>query len=134
MRMAVKELTRGLRNLQRSPLFSTFAVLSLTFGIAATLAIFSIVNGVLLRPLEFREPDQLFGIVEIIPKLAHLYPVLPVNPRHAEEWKRLTTVIDRFGMAHRSHVVLGGMERPLRVPAEAVTPDLLTTLAVRPLL
>jgi len=132
--MAFKELTRGLRNLQRSPLFSTFAVLSLTFGIAATLAIFSIVNGVLLRPLEFREPDQLFGIVEIIPKLTHLYPVLPVNPRHAEEWKRLTTVIDRFGMAHRSHVVLGGMERPLRVPAEAVTPDLLTTLAVRPLL
>jgi hypothetical protein len=74
--MIGKELRYGLRVLRRSPFFSTFAILSLTLGIAATLAIFSIVNGVLLKPLPFQEPDRLFGIVEIIPKLAHLYPLL----------------------------------------------------------
>jgi putative ABC transport system permease protein len=134
MRTIGKELRYGLRGLRRSPLFSTFAILSLTLGIAANLAIFSIVNGVLLKPLPFYEPDRLFGIVEIIPKLAHLYPLLPVNPRHTEEWNKTVPGIERFGMAQSRHVVLGGFEHPLRVPAEAVTPGLLTTLAVQPLM
>jgi putative ABC transport system permease protein len=134
MRTIGKELRYGLRVLRRSPLFSTFAILSLTLGIAANLAIFSIVNGVLLKPLAFHEPARLFGIVEIIPKLAHLYPVLPVNPRHTEEWKKMAPGIERFGMAQSRHVVLGGFERPLRVPAEAVTPDMFATLEVQPLM
>jgi len=134
MRMIGKELKYGLRVLGQNPLFSTFAVLSLTLGIAANVAIFSIVNGVLLKPLAFAEPGRLFGIVEIIPKMANLYPILPVNPRHAEEWKKMVPEMERLGMAQSRRLVLGGFEQPLRVPAEAVTPGLLTTLEVQPLM
>lgn len=132
--MIGKDLKHALRVLRQSPLFSTFAVLSLTLGIAANVAIFSIVNGVLLKPLEFADPGRLFGIVEIVPKIANLYPVLPVNPRHAEEWKTMVPGIERLGLAQNRHVVLGGFGQALRVPAEAVTPDLLTTLKVQPLM
>ncbi len=132
MRTLGNELKYGFRVLRQSPLFSTFAILSLTLGIAANLAIFSIVNGVLLKPLAFPAPERLFGIVEIIPKMAPLYPSLPVNPRHAEEWKKMVSSIERLGMTQSRHVVLGGFEQPLRVPGEAVTPDLFTTLEVQP--
>ena len=132
MRTLGNELKYGFRVLRQSPLFSTFAILSLTLGIAANLAIFSIVNGVLLKPLAFPAPERLFGIVEIIPKMAPLYPSQPVNSRHAEEWKKMVSSIERLGMTQSRHVVLGGFEQPLRVPGEAVTPDLFTTLEVQP--
>ena len=132
MRTLGNELKYGFRVLRQSPLFSAFAILSLTLGIAANLAIFSIVNGVLLKPLAFPAPERLFGIVEIIPKMAPLYPSQPVNSRHAEEWKKMVSSIERLGMTQSRHVVLGGFEQPLRVPGEAVTPDLFTTLEVQP--
>src|SRR5581483_10253106 len=94
-----KDLKYALRVLRQSPLFSTFAVLSLALGIAANVAIFSIVNGVLLKPLALVHPERLFGIVEIVPKIANLYPILPVNPRHAEEWKTRVPGIQRLGLA-----------------------------------
>ncbi|HSU61734.1 MAG TPA: hypothetical protein VLI55_20660, partial [Bryobacteraceae bacterium] len=65
----VGEVTRALRRLRQSPVFATFAILSLVLGIAANVAIFSIVNGVLLKPLAFADPGRLFGIIEIVPKI-----------------------------------------------------------------
>ena len=132
--MTGKELKYSLRLLRQTPVFSTFAILSLALGIAANVAIFSIVNGVLLKPLAFADPGRLFGIVEIVPKIANLYPILPVNPRHAEEWRTMAPGMERLGLGQNRHVVLGGFGRALRVPTEAVTPDLLTTLEVRPLM
>lgn len=130
----VKELTYTFRLLRHSPVFSTFAILSLALGIAANVAIFSIVNGVLLKPLAFPDPERLFGIVEIVPKIAQLYPTLPVNPRHAAVWRTMVPGIEHLGLALTRNVVLGGAEQPLRVPSEAVTPELLATLGVEPLL
>ncbi len=134
MRTLAGELIYALRRLRQTPVFTTFAILSLVLGIAANVAIFSIVNGVLLKPLAFSDAGRLFGIVEIVPKIANLYPMLPVNPRHAEEWKKMVPGIERLGLAQTRHVVLGGIGRPLRVPLEAVTPDLLATLQVQPLM
>ena len=128
------DLILALRRLRQSPVFATFAILSLVLGIAANVAIFSIVNGALLKPLAFPDPGRLFGIVEIVPKIAKLYPMLPVNPRHAEEWKKMVPGIEQLGLALTRHVVLGGAGRPLRLPSEAVTPDLLATLKVQPLM
>jgi predicted permease len=129
-----RECKYALRLLRQSPVFSNFAVLSLALGLAANVAIFSIVNGVLLKPLSFPDPERLFGIVEIVPKIANLYPMLPVNPRHAAEWKKTVPASEQLGLAQTRHVVLGGIGQPLRIPTEAVTRDLLATLKVQPLM
>jgi predicted permease len=57
-----QQLSRGARRLRRAPVFLTTATLTIALGIGATTAVFSLVNGVLLRPLPFAHPDRLVDI------------------------------------------------------------------------
>ena len=57
----------GLRGLFRSPTFTAITIGTLALGIGATTAIFSVVNGVLLKPLPFEHPDELVGVMHTAP-------------------------------------------------------------------
>src|SRR5688500_1842679 len=63
----VQDLRYGVRTLRRAPGFTTAAVLTLTLGIGTSVAMFTVVNGVLMRPLPFPEPERLH-LVSLSPK------------------------------------------------------------------
>ena len=62
-----RDLAYALRRLRAAPAFALTAVLTMALGIGANAAIFSIVNGVLLRPLPFHDPDRLFAVYSVEP-------------------------------------------------------------------
>src|SRR5512140_1323620 len=85
------DLRDSLRGFRRSRLYAATVVATLALTLGATTAVFSIVNGVLLRPLAYREAQQLVSIREVIPRITAQYPSLPANGRHFEEWRNHAT-------------------------------------------
>src|SRR4051794_7783449 len=77
----------AVRGLRRDPVYAAAVVVTLALTLGASTAIFSIVNGVLLRPLPYRDPERLVSIREIVPQWTNQYPTLPANARHFEEWR-----------------------------------------------
>ena len=76
------------RTLVREPAFAAVAILTIALGVGANTAIFSIIDGVLLRPLAYQDPERLVAVQELVPALADRFPVLPASPRHFVEWRK----------------------------------------------
>jgi putative ABC transport system permease protein len=126
------DLRYNFRTLLRERGFATMAVLSLAVGIGANTAIFSVVNGVLLRPLPYRDPGQLFTIREVVPKLAHLYPSLPVNFSHYYEWRQRCTAFESIAIMLFSAPNLTGAGEPELLEGARVSASVFRVLGVSP--
>ena len=81
-----------MRQLARTPAFTTVALLTLALGIGASSTIFSVVNGVLLRPLPYPEPDALVRVHEIVPQ----YGGSRVAPANLLDWRQQNTVFEHL--------------------------------------
>src|ERR1051326_3154386 len=81
--MLLQDILFGLRGIRRNPTFALVVISTLALGIGANVAIFSVVNAVLLRPLPFSEPDRLVAIAETHPDITRLQ----VSVMDFREWQ-----------------------------------------------
>jgi predicted permease len=122
------------RTLRRSPAFLITAVATLALGIGANAAIFGIVNGILLRPLPYRDADRIVALWERTPA-GNDNSIATAN---FWDWRAQTTLFESMALVpdHRFSgrtTVLGG-RAPARLYAGAVTRDFFRTIGVEPLL
>ena len=121
-----RNLRFGLRSLRKNPAFALVAIAILTLGIGATTAIFSIVNSVLLRPLPFKDPDQLVWIWSRRPANNRAPFSLPDFLDHRDQNQTLEQVA-AFGNVGLS---LSGSERTDQLQGQRVSANLFQLLGV----
>lgn len=123
----------ALRQLRQSPGFSLTTVLTLTFGIAATIAIFSIVEGVLLRPLPFPDPAKLVTLGDIIEGVDYGADVPAVTAPGVRTYIRETTrAFASLGAYQLSTYELSGLGEPAQINAARLTANMFRVLRVSP--
>ncbi len=125
-------MRHAIRNLFRDRGYATVALLTLAFGIAVNTIIFSIMDGVLLRPLAWRDAERLVVVNEIVPELSRTYPVLPTNSRHYFEWRGHSTSFAEFAAIDNSQFVLTRAGEPEQVSGAKVSANLLPMLGAQP--
>ena len=123
------DVRHGVRTLARTPAFTAIAVLTLALGIGANTAIFSIVNGVLLRPLPYPMPEQLVYFTTQFPAQGFLH--FWVSPPEYMEFRELNRSFSDVGAYTTGEVNLTAGDRPLRVRSALVDDHLLHALGVQ---
>src|SRR6185503_16981768 len=98
-----QDVRYSLRGLHRSPGFAAAAILSLALGIGASLAIFTVADNVLLRPLPYRDPSRLVMVWESSKTTASFNVI---NPGNYFDWKRRNTVFDSLAIFNDGRAVL----------------------------
>ena len=128
------DLRCAFRALRRSPGISAIAIATLAIGIGATTAIFSVVDGILIRPLGYGDESRLVTVHEVVPKFSHLAPRLPVNALHFLEWRKRVHAFERAAITGAARLNLTGVGEPERLTAARVSPELFPMLGARTLL
>src|ERR1700722_2245438 len=131
----IQDLRFALRQLRKSPGFTAIAVITLALGIGANTAIFSVVNGVLLRPLAFKDADRLVRVWHVPPPKS--FPgmtTFSVSAANYLDWERQNRVFDHMAIyTYHGFTVTGG-DKPEQVDACAATSGFFATLGVPPML
>ncbi len=125
-----QDLRYACRTLPRTPLFTSVAVLSLALGIGAATAIFSLVDGVLLKPLAYPEAGRLQYIQEVVPAMAHIYPAVPVNIQHFFYWRDHTITFQSIAALRSDRPTLAGVGEPFQVDGIEASADLFQVLGL----
>jgi len=123
---------RVARRLLRAPLFSAIAVLTLALGIGANTAIFSVVRGVLLKPLPYDQPESLVGVWLSAPGIG--IPNLNLAPSWYLVFREEGRVFQEIGLWDGGAVSVTGSGEPERVQILNVTDGTLPLLHINPIL
>jgi len=125
-----QQLRYTVRKLLRAPLFSVVAVLTLAVGIGANAAIFSVVDGVLLKPLPFKDPERLVGIWHTAPGLG--FDEVNQSPALHFTYAAESRTFESVGMWDNQQASITGLAEPEQVDAMGVTYQTLPMLGVQP--
>jgi predicted permease len=112
----------------KNPGLSAVAVMTLALGIGANTAIFSVVNGVLLKPLPYPNPERLIRVFES----SSSYPKFPLSPRNFMDYREQNNTLEHFAMFTRNDLELAMDDRPERLSAMRVSAEFFETLGFQP--
>ena len=125
-----QDLRYALRMLVKSPGFTAIAVATLALGIGANTALFSVINGVLLSPLPFPQPDQLVTLHENKPN----FEGGSVSYPNFRDWQKDNQTFSSMALARTYAFSLTGVGEAEQVTAELISSDLFSVLGVRPMM
>lgn len=120
----------GVRMMARSPGFTIVAILTLALGIGANTAIFSVVNGVLLNPLPFPQPDQLVTLSESKPNFA----TGSISYLNFRDWQRSSHTFSSMAISREISFSLTGAGEAEQLKAELLSSDYFSLLGVKPVI
>ena len=126
----VQDVRYALRAMRKNPGFTCVALLTLTLGIGANTALFSVVNGVLLNPLPYRDAEQLTILYQksaIADQGAVSYP-------NFLDWQRQNETFSSMAAFRWQTFNLTGEGEPTRVSGHEISADFFPTLGVKPVL
>ena len=120
-----QDLRYALRLLLQNPAFTGIAVVTLALGIGANTAIFSVVNGVLLRPLPFRDPSRLVLVAEKSP-----FPTVSTSYQNFVDWRDQSHSFESMQAVRSATITLTGAGDPERLNVQFVTAGLFPLLGI----
>jgi predicted permease len=132
MRGLGSDVRHGVRSLMRAPAFTLAAVLTIGLGIGANVAIFSVINAVLLRPLPYADPDRLVILwQEMTQRNVKNFPLSPPDLR---DYQEQSTQLEGLAGIFSFPQPLSGDGEPVVVQSAIVTPNFFSVMGVRPVL
>ncbi|HWF48568.1 MAG TPA: ABC transporter permease [Bryobacteraceae bacterium] len=120
----------GLRMIRKSPGFSCVAILTLALGIGGNTAMFSFVNGVLLKPLPYPHPEEIVQVWEKPPK----YDRNGISTMNFLDWKNQNTVLSTIAAETGGSFTLSGGQEPVQLRGSRVSAPYFQIFGVKPVL
>jgi len=120
-----------IRSLRREPVFACIAIASMALGISAANTVFSLVDGILLKPLAYAQPGKLVYIQEFVPVLSHLYPKVPCNFQHFRYWEGHNRSFEAMAALRASRGTLAGAGDPFELDSVETTAGLFRVLGTK---
>ena len=128
----MQDVIHALRLITRQKAFSAAALLTLALGIGATTAIFSMVYGVLLRPLPYRNANRLVRLSEEHPGGRSIVPVPMLSNVTLHAWRGRMDTVEAVAAYRGRDVTMTTTAGASRIPGTAVSPELFAMLQVQP--
>ncbi|HLJ51423.1 MAG TPA: ABC transporter permease [Bryobacteraceae bacterium] len=130
MSTLTQDIRYGVRMLGKNPGFTSIAVIAMALGIGANTAIFSVVNGVLLQPLPYAQPDRLFRLGETSPDFTSMSVAYP----NFRDWKDQSQSFSSLAAVRWEEYDVTGGSQPEHVSAKMVTTNFFRTFGINPTL
>ena len=126
MQTFLQDIRFAIRRFRNDPAFIAVTIVTLALGIGATSAIFSVVNGVLLRPLPFPDSDRVMLLMEQTKQ----FPRFSVSYQNFVDWRAQAQSYESVAAVRNTVVTLSGIGDPERLPAQMATGNLFSTLGI----
>lgn len=126
------QLRQIVRRLWRAPVFTVITLITLAAGVGANIAVFSVVEGVLLKPLPYQHPESLVGVWHTAPGLN--IDEINMAPSNYFIYREQNRVFEDIGIYQGDSVSVTGEGNPEQVPALDVTDGVLPILGLTPVL